>query len=151
MTVLQAQTPVIASGGVLNGASFTKGQGVAPGSLISIFGTELSAGLTQNDTIPLSTALSNVSVKVNNIPAGLYFVSPGQVNAQIPWDVLPSSGSSGNVNVTVSRGSAGSQPEPVTIVPVAPAVFYSAGVRRMGDRDQLPTDRLRPRRMRFQE
>ena len=62
--------------------------------------------------------------KVNNIPAGLYFVSPGQVNAQIPWDVLPSSGSSGNVNVTVSRGSAGSQPEPVTIVPVAPAVFY---------------------------
>jgi uncharacterized protein (TIGR03437 family) len=122
--ILQAQTPAIASGGVLNGASFTKGQGVAPGSLVSIFGTELSAGLTQNDSVPLSTALSNVSVRVNNIPAGLYFVSPGQVNAQIPWDVLPSSGSSGSVNVTVARSGATSQPEPVNIVPVAPAVFY---------------------------
>lgn len=122
--ILHAQTPAIASGGVLNGASFTKGQGVAPGSLVSIFGTELSAGLTQNDSVPLSTTLSNVGVVINNIPAGLYFVSPGQVNAQIPWDVLPSAGSSGSVNVTVIRNRAPSQPEPVNIVPVAPAVFY---------------------------
>jgi uncharacterized protein (TIGR03437 family) len=122
--ILQAQTPVITPGGVLNGASFTKGQAVAPGSLVSIFGTDLSAGLTQNDTVPLSTSLSNVSVRINNIPAGLYFVSPGQVNAQVPWDVLPSAGSSGTATVVVTRNGVGSQPEPVTIVPVAPAIFY---------------------------
>jgi uncharacterized protein (TIGR03437 family) len=122
--ILQAQTPVITPGGVLNGASFTKGQAVAPGSLVSIFGSELSAGLTQNDTVPLSTSLSNVAVRINNIPAGLYFVSPGQVNAQIPWDVLPSAGSSGTATVVVTRNGVASQGEPVTIVPVAPAIFY---------------------------
>ncbi len=57
--------------GVLNGASFVTGQAVAAGSLVSIFGSELAAGLTQNDTIPLSTSLANVSVAFNNIPAGL--------------------------------------------------------------------------------
>jgi len=109
---------------VLNGASFTRGQAVAPGSLVSIFGSELSAGLTQNDTVPLSTTLSNVSVRVNNIPAGLYFVSPGQVNAQIPWDVLPSSTGSGNAPLVVTRSGTGSQPAQVMIVPVAPGIFY---------------------------
>src|SRR5450631_3171226 len=103
-----AQTPAVVPGGVLNGASFAKGQGVAPGSLVSIFGSELSSGLTLNDTVPLSTSLSNVSVTFSNIPAGLYFVSPGQINAQIPWDVLPAGTTSGSLNVVVTRNGAAS-------------------------------------------
>ena len=124
MAALQAQTPAIVPGGALNGASFTKGQGVAGGSLVSIFGTELAGGLTQNDTVPLSTALSNVSVTFNNVPAGLYFVSPTQINAQVPWDVLPAGVSSGSVNVVVTRNGTASPPEPVSILPAAPGIFY---------------------------
>src|SRR5260370_23967022 len=119
---LQGQTPAIVSGGVLNGASFTKDQAVTPGSLVSIFGTELASGLTQNDSIPLSTSLSNVSVTFNNIPAGLYFVSPGQVNAQIPWNVVPSG--SGTATVVVTRNGTASAPQTFNIVPVAPGIFY---------------------------
>src|SRR5437879_12017679 len=77
------QTPVIADGGVLNGASFDKtpGASLAPGSLVSIFGSNLAAQLQANDTVPLSTSLAdNVSVTFNGITAGLYFVSSGQVN-----------------------------------------------------------------------
>lgn len=121
---MYAQTPAVVPGGVLNGASFTKGQGVAPGSLVSIFGSELSAGLTQNDTVPLSKSLSNVSVTFNNIPAGLYFVSPGQINAQIPWDVLPAGTTSGSLNVVVTRNGVASQPQLLDVVPVAPGIFY---------------------------
>jgi len=47
-----AQTPVVASGGVLNAASFATNQGVAPGSLVSIFGTNLAASLALADSIP---------------------------------------------------------------------------------------------------
>ena len=37
--VCSAQTPTVLDGGVLNGASFAKGQPVSPGGLVSIFGT----------------------------------------------------------------------------------------------------------------
>jgi len=119
-----AQTPVIATNGTINGASFATGQAVAPGSLVSIFGTELAASLTQNDTIPLSTTLNNVSVTINNIPAGLYFVSAGQVNAQIPWDVLPTGTTSGTASVVIKRGNTSSAAQTVNIVPVAPGIFF---------------------------
>jgi len=119
-----AQTPVIAPNGVINGASFATGQAVAPGSLVSIFGTELAASLTQNDTIPLSATLNNVSVTINNIPAGLYFVSAGQINAQIPWDVLPTGTTSGTASIIVKRGSTSSTVQTVNVAPVAPGIFY---------------------------
>jgi minor extracellular serine protease Vpr len=121
---LQAQTPAVVDGGVINNASFAKEQGVAPGSLVSIFGTELAAGLTQNDTVPLSTSLSNVSVTFNNIPAGLYFVSPGQIGAQLPWNVLSNGATSGIATVVVTRNGIASQAKPVSIVPVAPGIYY---------------------------
>ena len=122
--VAAAQTPIVADGGVLNGASFARGQGVAPGSLVSIFGSDLAGGLTQNDTVPLSTTLSNVSVTFNDIPAGLYFVSPGQVNAQIPWDVMPAGTTSGKITVVVKRNGVASPANTVDFLPVAPGIFY---------------------------
>jgi len=122
---LQAQTPAVGSGGVINGASFATGQGVAPGSVVSIFGTDLASQITQNDTVPLSMSLADsVSVTFNNIPAGLYFVSPGQVNAQIPWNVLPDGTSSGTAQVVVTRNNVASKPQTVNIVQAAPGIFY---------------------------
>jgi hypothetical protein len=49
------------------------GQSVAPGSLISVFGTELAGALAQADSIPLSTSLGNVSVAFNGIKAPILF------------------------------------------------------------------------------
>ena len=123
--LLQAQTPVVGAGGIINGASFATGQGVAPGSTVSIFGSELAGRLAQNDTVPLSMSLADsVSVTVNNIPAGLYFVSAGQINAQIPFNVLPDGSTSGTAQVVVSRNKVASAPQTVNIVPAAPGIFY---------------------------
>src|SRR5436305_13290330 len=102
---LSAQVPVVADGGVLNGASFARGQAVAPGSIVSIFGTELATSLAQADTVPLSNSLGGVSVTFNGVPAPLYFVSAGQINAQIPWNVIPNGISSGTADIVVTRGS----------------------------------------------
>src|SRR4051812_27387132 len=90
-----AQTPVIAAGGVLNGASFDKsGVAVSPGSLVSIFGTNLSAATSSALSIPLSTSLSSVSVTFAGVGATLKDVvhsdaNGDQLNVQVPWEILP--------------------------------------------------------------
>ncbi len=111
--------PSVVSGGVINGASFSKTQAVTPGSLVSIFGTGLAAATIPGSTVPLSTDIGGTSVSFNGIPAPLYFVSGGQINAQLPWE-LPSSGP---VNVVVTNGGASSAPTAVTMGPFSPGVF----------------------------
>lgn len=114
--------PAVNAGGVVNSGSYTA-QGVAPGSIVSIFGTDLAGSAAIATTIPLPTALSDVtSVTFNNIPAGLFFVSQNQINAQLPFDVLPSD-QGGTVNVVVSRNSGESAPQNVTVTPSSPGIF----------------------------
>jgi uncharacterized protein (TIGR03437 family) len=131
-----AQTPVIAPNGIVNGATFAPGP-IAPGSIASIFGSNLAGSLSSASTIPLSTALADVTVTINGKPAPLYFVSPdqagktgsAQINIQIPFDVLPAGTTSGNVDVTVNRTANGSsQPATVQIAPVSPGILQTNGI-----------------------
>ena len=115
-----AQTPAVSSGGVINAANFISP--VAPGSLVSIFGSELAGGLAQADTIPLATSMSNVSVTFNGVPAPLLFVSGGQINAQLPWNVL-SSGTAGTATVVVTRNNQASAPQSLQVGPFSPGIF----------------------------
>ena len=92
---------------------------VSPGSLISIFGSGLAAGLSVANSVPLSTALSDVSsVTINGMPAPLMSVSDGQITAQVPWEVVP-----GAANVIVNRTASSSQPMPVQVNAFAPAMI----------------------------
>jgi uncharacterized protein (TIGR03437 family) len=134
-SIVSAQTPVITPNGIVNGATFAPGA-VAPGSIASIFGTNLAGSLATASSVPLSTALADVTVTINGQPAPLYFVSPdqagkpgsAQINIQIPYDVLPAGTTSGNANVTVNRTSAGSsQPATVQIAPVSPGILTVNG------------------------
>jgi uncharacterized protein (TIGR03437 family) len=122
-SLARAQGPAVNAGGVLNSGSYST-LGVAPGSLVSIFGTNLAGALSLASTIPLSTTLGDVtSVTFNNIPAALYYVGPLQINAQLPWDVLPAGTTSGNVNVVVTRASGASAPQTVPVVAAMPGIF----------------------------
>ncbi len=115
--------PSVAAGGVLNGASFATGQPVAPGSLVSIFGTSLASTNSAATTVPLSTSLGNVQVKFNNIAAPLNFVSSGQINAQVPFELTGSS----TAQVVVTNGAASSAPQTVQLVSIAPGIFSLTG------------------------
>ena len=116
--VAQAQ-PSVAPGGVLNGASFIKGQPVSPGSIVSVFGTNLSSGLQIADSVPLSTSLGGVTVTLNDVTAPLYFVSSGQINSQVPYEVQP-----GTVNVVIQNGTS-SDPVAFDLAVAAPGVSVS--------------------------
>jgi len=73
--------------GVLQGASFKPVS--APGMVLSVFGSNLApAGTAQPaQFIPLPLNLAGVSASVNGITAPLYYVSPTQLNIQIPYEV----------------------------------------------------------------
>jgi uncharacterized protein (TIGR03437 family) len=118
-----AAQPVVFDGGVIDNAQFEPGRGIAPGSLVAIFGSGLASSLQQGDTVPLSAEIGGVSVTFNGIVAPLYFVSPGQIVAQLPWDILPSDVNSESANIVVKFGDSSSAPKAVPIAAFAPAVF----------------------------
>ena len=112
-----AQTPVISVGGIANGASFglAPNNAVTPGSLISLFGTNLASVTASADSIPLSNTLGGVSVTINGTAATLNFVchlcvggTGDQLNIQMPWEVQGTS-----AQVIVTRNGSASAPATV--------------------------------------
>src|ERR1700730_11404216 len=70
----QTQTPITVAG-VVNAASFAQGP-VAPGSMISIFGSGLATKVLQASSLPLPTILDGTTVTVGALAVPLFFVSP---------------------------------------------------------------------------
>jgi uncharacterized protein (TIGR03437 family) len=75
--------------GVANGASFQ--QSFAPGSILSVFGSELSPVTQSASSVPLPLSVSGVTVLVNGVAAPLYYVAAGQLNVQIPYETTANS------------------------------------------------------------
>jgi uncharacterized protein (TIGR03437 family) len=121
-----AQLPVVPPGSIVNGASFAAGEPITGGSLISIFGTNLSMTMQHAGTIPLSKSLGGVTVHFVNgstiTDAPLLDVLPGQINLQVPWNVVPPN-SSAPVSVVVQTGAGSSQLTPVLVGPFSPGIF----------------------------
>jgi uncharacterized protein (TIGR03437 family) len=102
----------------------------APGGLISIFGNQLSATNLATKQIPLPTALANSCITVNGQPVPIIFVSPTQINGQMPFQAV------GNVTLIVHTPGGVSDNFNLTVLPNAPAIFRS-GVA--GPETTLPT------------
>ena len=109
---------------------------VARGGILAVFGTELAAAHTIAESYPLPLALEDpaVEVLVNGVPVPLFFVSPTQVNAQVPWETA-----TGWAEVIVRRNGVHSTAMPVNIVGIAPNLFTSDGssslIVQSGDSD----------------
>ena len=82
--------PAIKANGVVNAATFAVGQGMQPGSYISIFGSDLADDTQVETTVPLPVSLGQVSVSFDggglSLPGRFHFISPSQINVQIPWE-----------------------------------------------------------------
>ncbi len=114
---ITASAPAIAA--VVNGASF--GSGLAPGAIVSIFGSELAIATRNASVVPLPSSMSGVSVLVNGVAAPLFYISPAQLNVQVPYEVVPNTTAVLEVN---NNGLTAS-----TLIPIsaaAPALFTGA-------------------------
>lgn len=81
------RVPFIPPAGIKNAAGDTPDGTVAPGSIIAIYGENLASGLEIGRVNPLAQTLANVTVQVADRLLPLLFVSPNQINAQVPSDL----------------------------------------------------------------
>jgi uncharacterized protein (TIGR03437 family) len=124
-----AAVPVLAANGIIDAAGFSVSD-LAPGSVVTIFGTGLAGAVLQaSPTSALPIALFDAGVTFNNVPAPLYYVSPTQINAQVPLELTP-----GAVMVQVRRNLATSASQVVNLMPAAPAIL---SVNQQGTGDGL--------------
>lgn len=139
--IIVTTRPSVPSNGIVNGAAFNVGVSpphYAPGSMISIFGTDfaLSGTVVNAAEIPIPTELGGVSVKIGNQLApifGVYDVGWGfQINAMIPYELTPAQMASG-VDVVVKTGSnSESAPVHISVASSAPRIFMLDAAKQVG-------------------
>lgn len=112
--------PELAIAGASNAASGV--QSYAPGMLLSVYGTAFGNFAQSAGTIPLPQYLAGFEASVNGVTAPLYYVSPNQVNIQIPYETQP-----GNASLVVGNPYVNSNNYNIKIVPAAPGIFMSNG------------------------
>lgn len=112
-----ASAQITVAGGGLGQSS------VAPGALISIFGSGLASSLAVASSATLSTTLGDVqSVTVNGVSAPILSISANQITAQVPWEVT-----AGSANVMVTNGGGALGPANVQVSQYAPALMALGG------------------------
>lgn len=103
-------------------ASFTSGA-VAPGSIVTLFGTGLASSTVSASTSPLPTTLGGVQVQVTDASgatrtAPLFYVSAAQITFQ-----TPSATAAGTASITVALNGTTVGQGTATIESVAPGLF----------------------------
>jgi hypothetical protein len=105
---------------------------IAPGTVVSILGDDLTdvSGAAPPNADPLPTEIAGTQVYLNGVRAPLFFVSPGQINAQVPFEFLDTTSISAYVRSVRRNGSVTvTNPVGVVIVPQNPGIFtYEHGL-----------------------
>jgi len=117
--MLVSATPKMSTGGVVNAATYTLG--LVPGSLASVYGSSMARTGESAETWPLPLTLADVEVSVNGVTAPLLFVSPLQINFQVPWN-LPV----GDATVDVSLDGVRALPLSAPLLHASPGIFAAA-------------------------
>lgn len=103
---------------VVNGASYEAA--VAPGSIASLFGSDLTTQTQAAITVPLPTTLADVQVKIDGRAAPVFYASPTQINLQIPSATTPGTATvevfRNNLATPVATGT-------ITVAAAAPGLF----------------------------
>jgi uncharacterized protein (TIGR03437 family) len=118
--------PVLNQNGTLNAFAIAAEPGIpiAPGTIVQIYGSGLSSQTVAGSTIPLLTSLGGTSVIIGGIEAPLYFVSPGQINAQVPFELTAGQ----TYEVIVNANGALTTPQTIQAGTVSPGIAeYPSG------------------------
>jgi uncharacterized protein (TIGR03437 family) len=116
--------PALVPNGTLDVFNPQVGAGLAPGNIVQIYGSGLAGQATSSTVLPLPTAVNGTSLTIGGLNAPLYYVSPGQINAQVPFELA-----AGNqYHVVVNTNGALTTPQPIQLMQADPAVLqYNSG------------------------
>jgi uncharacterized protein (TIGR03437 family) len=119
--LLDSFTTAVAAPVTLSAASGTAP--VAPGSIVSIYGSSLATTGTPATSLPLPISLGGTSVTITDSSGvqtalPLFYAGPTQINAEIPQTA-----SVGAATITIATTANGSQTGSVTLAEIAPGLF----------------------------
>jgi len=86
---------------------------------MAVFGSQLSPMNAATSEMPLPRALGESCLLANGAPVPMLFVSPGQINAQMPYEAT------GNVSLVLHTPGGVSDTYRMQVAPTAPSVFLS--------------------------
>jgi uncharacterized protein (TIGR03437 family) len=112
-------TPTVTAGGVVHAASDLAGVPIAPGSLITVYGSNLSNATGLSSTLPLPDEQNGTKVLLGNLPLPILYTSSGQINVQVPFNTPVNT----QYQISVQRDSVLSVPEKLVISSAQPGVF----------------------------
>jgi len=118
--------PYIAPAGIMSAAGATPDGTVAPGSVITIYGNNLAPALQVGTTNPLPQSLGEITVTVGNYLLPLLFVSPSQINAQLPVELVD-----GAYTLLVHQTGQPDVSGSLTVSRDAPAMFTQANTQNV--------------------
>jgi uncharacterized protein (TIGR03437 family) len=110
-------TPILTPNGTLDVFDPVIGAALAPGQVVQIYGQNL-ASQTVLAPVPLPKTVAGTSVLIGGIQAPLYYVSAGQIDAQIPFELTPGT----QYQILVEVNGSLSTPNPIQLVGVAPTI-----------------------------
>ena len=105
--------------GIVNSASYR--ESFAPGMLLTVFGSALAPSTWIADTLPLPNQLAGVSATIQGVAAPLYFISPVQLNIQIPYETPVGT----QLELAVTNNGQTAR-RAFTLTALAPAIFTDA-------------------------
>jgi uncharacterized protein (TIGR03437 family) len=120
---------VVTLSGVTNAADFSTA--IAPASLATVFGSGFATAVASPAAIPWPATFNGVSITVNGRPAPITFLSPTQVNFQIPAATPV-----GNATLVVTVVGQGTATLTFPVIATAPGIFQygtNRGVIQNGD------------------
>ncbi|MGA3097646.1 MAG: hypothetical protein ABSF25_14420 [Bryobacteraceae bacterium] len=105
---------------IVNAASWAPfTEAIVPGEFITLFGTGMApSGASAAATVPFPPILGGVQVMIDNLPAPLYTVSPGEISAIVPYGI-----GTGVVTIQVINNGALSNTVTTYAGTTAPGVF----------------------------
>src|SRR5262249_10578822 len=89
-----------------------------PGSVVSIYGSNLAASIEQAQAAPLPVLLGGASVTIDGRAAPLFYASPGLIKLQVPYENPP-----GLRQVVVKTAQGSSLPAAMLVQAAAPNVL----------------------------
>jgi uncharacterized protein (TIGR03437 family) len=116
------RVPYIAPAGVSNAAAKMPDAGVAPGSAVAVTGASLAPELTTGPDNPLAQTLAGVLARIGDRMLPLFFVSPTQINLQLPDDIAL-----GTQSLTISATGLADVKASFNVVRNAPGLFQQSG------------------------
>jgi uncharacterized protein (TIGR03437 family) len=117
-TITANAVPTLARDGVIHNLNPKVGGALAPGTIVQIFGSNMSSGQEVPAELPLPAEVHGSSVLIGGFEAPLYFVSPGQINAQVPYELA----SGRKYQVIVAANGALTIPESIRLDAAQPGI-----------------------------